>query len=65
MRNLQDLENSDNSADSSPPRIRGIGRKLRELRNISRQKAGLPLSRVETNFNLQNLQKTESGQLFT
>ena len=34
----------------SPPRIRGIGGKLRKLRNIGREKTGLLFNGVEPNF---------------
>ena len=63
MTNLQDLKISADllmlrSFLNFPPiprirngeRIRGIDRKLRKLRNISRQKAGLVFNGVETNF---------------
>ena len=50
MTNLQDLKISPDSADSLCTIICGIGKKLRKLRNISRQKAGLLFNRVESNF---------------
>ena len=49
----------------STRRISGIVEKLRKLRIINRQKAGLLFHRIETNFSICKICKTEPVLLFT
>ena len=65
MKNLQDLNISANSADSLCTANPRNQQKVQKTCIITRYKAGLSFTRIETNSQCTKQQKFESDQLFT